>query len=219
LLGGSFNPAHEGHRYISELALKQLQLHQVWWVISPQNPLKASNEIAPLEERCAIAKLVARHPQIRVTDIEDRIGTSHTIDTITVLQARFPDVRFVWLMGADILLELPQWKRWRDLFHRVPIAVYPRPSYSLRAMSSPAARSFAGARVPERQARRLADMRPPAWTFLQVRPNSQSATRIRAQRPQSSGGRSRAAAEDQEDQTRRKTRLSPETQPRETQPS
>jgi nicotinate-nucleotide adenylyltransferase len=212
LLGGSFNPAHEGHRYVSELALKQLQLHQVWWLISPQNPLKTADEIAPLEERCTVARSVASHPQIRVTDIERRIGTSHTIDTITVLQARFPDIRFVWLMGADILLELPQWKRWRDLFYRVPIAVYPRPTYTLKALSSAAARSFAGARVPERQARCLADMRPPAWTFLQVRPNSQSATRIRAQRRRSSGSHGRAA-EDREDQTRRKTRLSPETQP------
>jgi nicotinate-nucleotide adenylyltransferase len=214
LLGGSFNPAHGGHRYISELALKQLQLHQVWWVISPQNPLKASNEIAPLEERCAIARSVASHPQIRVTDIEDRIGTSHTIDTITVLQARFPDVRFVWLMGADILLELPQWKRWRYLFHRVPIAVYPRPTYSLRALSSVAARSFAGARVPQRQARCLAAMSPPAWTFLQVRPHGQSATQIRARRSRSSGSPSKAPEDqaDQEDQARRETRLSPETQ-------
>jgi nicotinate-nucleotide adenylyltransferase len=210
VLGGSFNPAHEGHRYISELALKQLQLHQVWWVISPQNPLKDTSEIAPFKERCAIAESVASHPQIRVTDIERRIGTSHTVDTITVLQAMFPDIRFVWLMGADILLELPQWKRWRYLFHCVPIAVYPRSTYSLRALSSMAARSFAGARVPQRQARCLADMKPPAWTFLQVRPNRQSATQIRAQRRQSSGSRSQAS-EDQADQARRKTRLSPGT--------
>ena len=211
LLGGSFNPAHDGHRYVSELALKQLQLHQVWWVISPQNPLKSTSEIAPFEKRCAVAKSVASHPQIRVSDIERRIGTSHTVDTITVLQARFPEIRFVWLMGADILLELPHWKRWRYLFHRVPIAVYPRPTYSLRALSSMAARSFAGARVPERQVHCLADMRPPAWTFLQVRPHGQSATRIRAQRRRSSSGRSRGA-EDQEDQARRETKLSPETQ-------
>ena len=208
LLGGSFNPAHDGHRYISELALKQLQLHQVWWVISPQNPLKSTDKIAPFEQRRAIAESVASHPQIRVSDIECRIGTSHTIDTIAVLQTRFPDIRFVWLMGADILLELPQWKRWRHLFHCVPIAVFPRPTYSLRALSSVAARSFAGARVPQRQAHCLADMRPPAWTFLQVRPNSQSATQIRARRSKFSG----SPGEAPEDQTRRETRLSLETQ-------
>ena len=211
LLGGSFNPAHEGHRYLSELALKRLQLHQVWWVISPQNPLKATGEIAPFEERRAIAEAVGSHPQIRVTDIERRIGTSHTVDTIMVLQARFPDIRFVWLMGADILLELPQWKRWRHLFQRVPIAVFPRPTYSLRALSSMAARSFADARVPQRQARCLAGMSPPAWTFLQVRPHGQSATQIRVRRSRSSGSPSKAP-EDQADQARRETRLSPETQ-------
>ncbi len=180
LLGGSFNPAHEGHRYLSELALKTLHLHQVWWVVSPQNPLKAAGETAPFEDRLAVARRVANHPQIRVTDIEQRIGTRYTLDTVTALQARFPDMRFVWLMGADILLELPRWKRWQQLFRRVPIAVFPRPSYSLRALSSTAARAFANARVPERKARWLVEMDPPAWAFLQVRPHGASATQIRA---------------------------------------
>lgn len=182
LLGGSFNPAHEGHRYLSEHAIKHLQLHQVWWVVSPQNPLKTTGEIAPFAERLAVAESVADHPQIRVTDIERRIGTQHTFDTVAALQARFPDTRFVWLMGADIMLELPKWKQWRRLFRRVPIAVFPRPTYSLKALSSRAARYFAGARVLERQARRLAGMEPPVWVFLQIRPHAQSATRIRARR-------------------------------------
>jgi nicotinate-nucleotide adenylyltransferase len=185
LLGGSFNPAHEGHRYLSELAIRHLQLHQVWWIVSPQNPLKASDEIAPFEHRLAVAQSVADHPQIRVTDVERKIGTRHTIDTIVALQARFPDTRFVWLIGADIMLELPKWKQWRRLFRRVPIAVFPRPTYSLRALSSMAARYFAEARVLERQARRLAEMEPPAWVFLRIRPHGESATRIRARRSES----------------------------------
>lgn len=180
LLGGSFNPAHEGHRYLSELAIKHLQLHQVWWVVSPQNPLKTAREIAPFEDRLTIAEAVANHPQIRVTDIEQRIGTRYTLDTVVALQARFAGTRFVWLMGADILLELPKWKQWRRLFRRVPIAVFPRPTYSLRALSSTAARAFAGARVSQRKASRLAEMDPPVWVFLQTRPHGASATRIRA---------------------------------------
>ncbi len=182
LLGGSFNPSHEGHRYLSELALKHLQLHQVWWLVSPQNPLKAAGETAPFEKRLAVARTVASHPRIRVTDIERRIGTRYTLDTVTALQARFADTRFVWLMGADILLELPEWKQWQRLFRRVPIAVFPRPTYSLRALSSTAARAFAGSRVPQRKARQLAEMDPPAWVFLQTRPHGASATRIRARR-------------------------------------
>ncbi len=206
LLGGSFNPAHDGHRYLSELAIKHLQLHQVWWVVSPQNPLKATGEIAPFAERLAVAESVADHPQIRVTDIERRIGTQHTFDTVAALQARFSDTRFVWLMGADIMLELPKWKQWRRLFRRVPIAVFPRPTYSLRALSSTAARYFAGAQVPQRQARRLAEMKPPAWVFLQVRTHGESATRIRGRRNMPlDGGR------DEESQPRRETKSSPET--------
>lgn len=208
LLGGSFNPAHDGHRYLSELALKHLQLHQVWWLIAPKNPLKAGSEIAPFEERRAVAEAVADHPQIRVTDIERRIGTTHTVDTVAALQTRFPGTRFVWLMGADILLELPRWKQWRRLFSFLPIAVFPRPTYSLKALSSTAARAFASARVPQQQARCLADMKPPAWTFLEVRSHDASATRIRARRR-----RSLQARPDPETQSRRASRSSPEMQP------
>ena len=198
MLGGSFNPAHDGHRYLSEVAIKRLQLHQVWWVVSPQNPLKATGEIAPFAERLAVAGAVADHPQIRVTDLERRIGTQHTLDTVAALQARFTDTRFVWLMGADILVELSKWKQWRRLVRRVPIAVFPRPTYSLRALSSTAARYFAGARVRERQAYRLAGMEPPAWVFLQIRPHGESATQIRSRR-----GMSRDGGADEESQSRR----------------
>lgn len=153
-------------------------------MISPQNPLKGAGEIAPWEERRKEAEAVARHPRIRITDIERKLGTVHTVDTLDAVLARYPDVSFVWLIGADNLIQIPRWKRWRRLFEIVPIAVFPRPSYSLRALSGKAACYFAGARVPQSRARALAAMEPPAWTFLQVRPHSASATSIRAQHPE-----------------------------------
>lgn len=181
ILGGSFNPAHEGHRYISLLALKRLQLDQVWWMISPQNPLKACAEIAPFKQRHRTAEGVAAHPRLRVTDIERTLGTVHTVDTMAVLLRRFPDVRFVWMIGADNLAQISQWKQWQKLFRSVPIAVFPRPGYSFRALASKAARSFAQARLPQSRARALAETAPPAWVFLHIRPHQASATRIRAQ--------------------------------------
>lgn len=189
LLGGSFNPAHDGHRYISTLAIKHLQLDEVWWVIAPRNPLKASGEIAPFEERRRTAEAVADHPRIRVSDIEREIGSAHTVDTVATLRARYPGVRFVWIIGADNLVQIPRWKQWRRLFRRVPIAVFPRPNYSLRALSSKAARYFAGARLPQVRARALAETTPPAWVFLHIRPHDASATRIRAQCSASAAGR------------------------------
>lgn len=182
LLGGSFNPAHEGHRHISLEAIRRLGLDAMWWLVSPQNPLKPVAGMAPLEERVASARRVADHPRIHVTEIEARLGTTHTADTIAALQMRFPTARFVWLMGADNLIQIHQWKQWERLFRRVPIAVFPRPSYSLRALSAVAARRFAKDRVPGWGWRSLADMAPPAWAFIHGRALSASATSIRARR-------------------------------------
>ncbi len=180
VLGGSFNPAHDGHRHISLLALERLRLDEVWWMISPQNPLKTAAETAPLAKRMERARAVADHPSIHVTDIEVRLGTLYTADTIEALKSRFPGIRFVWLMGADNLCQIPRWRHWRRIFETVPIAVFTRPSYSLRALSGRAARRFAAQRVSERRAGALADMKPPAWIFLHGRPHPESATRIRA---------------------------------------
>ncbi|TVR78146.1 MAG: nicotinate-nucleotide adenylyltransferase [Rhodospirillales bacterium] len=180
LLGGSFNPAHQGHRHISVEAWKRLQLHEVWWLVTPGNPLKEGSDVAPLAERCARAEAVAAHGRIRVTDLERRLGTVHTADTLAALQRRFRDVRFVWLMGADNMVQIPRWRRWRRVFERVPVAVFPRPSYSFRAALGKAAQVYGHARVPESRAGKLAGMRPPAWTFLHFRPHPASATRIRA---------------------------------------
>lgn len=179
LLGGSFNPAHDGHRHISLIALERLRLDEVWWMVSPQNPLKATAGMATMAARIEAAQRIADHRRIRVTGIESEFGTSHTVDTIAALRRRFRAIRFVWLMGADNLVQIPQWKQWRRLFRSVPIAVFPRPTYSLRALSGVASRRFAKARVPPSRARALADLRPPAWTFLRVPTHATSATEIR----------------------------------------
>ncbi len=181
VLGGSFNPAHEGHRYISVLALKRLKLDEVWWMISPQNPLKTAGEMAPLQTRMRRARVVADHPRIRVTDMEVRLGTRYTADTVEALKSRFPGIRFVWLMGADNLSQIPRWRNWWRIFEAVPIAVFTRTSYSLRALSGRAARRFAAHRLSERSAGALAEARPPAWIFVHGRPHPESATRIRAE--------------------------------------
>lgn len=187
LLGGSFNPAHDGHLHISRLALRLLALDQVWWLVSPQNPLKPVAGMGPLERRLAAARAVAAaEPAVRVDAIERELGTRYTADTLAALADRFPAVRFVWLMGADILIQLPRWKRWRDVFRAVPIAVFARPSYSLKALSGPAARRFAGARRRGTRAPDLVAMTPPAWVFLKTPLHPASASRIRARQARAS---------------------------------
>jgi len=182
LLGGSFNPAHAGHLHISRLAIRRLKLDQVWWLVSPQNPLKTPRGMASLDERLAGAARAAADPRVRVGALERDLGTRYTADTVAALGARFPGVRFVWLMGADLLLQLPRWKRWRDVFRAVPIAVFARPSYSLKARSGRAARRFATARRLASRAPDLAAMTPPAWVFLRIPLHGASASRIRARR-------------------------------------
>ena len=182
LLGGSFNPAHEGHLEISRQALEQLRLDEVWWLVSPQNPLKTAAGMAPLEARLDAARALVGDGRIRVTGIERELGTRYTKDTVFALKRRFPGVRFVWIMGADNLAEVCRWKGWPGIFRTVAIAVFARPSYSFRALSGRAARRFRAARRGVARAGRLADMRPPAWVFLSRPRNPASATRIRARR-------------------------------------
>jgi nicotinate-nucleotide adenylyltransferase len=182
LLGGSFNPAHQGHLHISLLALKRLGLDEVWWMVSPQNPLKPSDGMAPFAERLADASRLARHPRIRVSAIEAKLGTTYTAETLKRLTRRFPRDRFVWLMGADNLAQIDRWKDWQEIFNTVPVAVFARPSYCLRALAAKAARRFAGRRLAEAESRRLPGREPPAWLFLAGPLNPQSATAIRAAR-------------------------------------
>lgn len=176
LLGGSFNPAHTGHVHASKVALKQLKLDYVWWLVSPQNPLKSKKAMAPLVRRMASAKKRARDRRIRVTDIEAALGTRYTVDTLVALRKRFPKVHFVWLMGSDTFIQLPRWRAWKRIFALVPLAVVPRPGTALKARHCKAARQFADARVA---AGELA-LEPPAWTILNARGVKTSATRIRA---------------------------------------
>lgn len=180
LLGGSFNPAHAGHRHISIVALHRLGLDEVWWLVSPQNPLKPSAEMAPLPARLERAAEIAGHPRIRVTDIERRLRTRYTADTLPALLRRYPDCSFVWLMGADNLLQLPAWRRWESIMRTVPVAVLPRAPYSLRALAGRAAVRFAKWQLREEAARCVASGRAPRWIFLHSQLHPASATAIRA---------------------------------------
>ena len=182
LLGGSFNPAHGAHRQISLAALGRLGLDEVWWLVSPQNPLKPVAGMAPSASRLAEARKVARHPRIKVTAIETRLGTRYTADTLIALKRRFPSLDFVWLMGADNLIEIDQWQDWQRIFHAVPVAVFARPTYCFWALAGKAARRFARARLPESKGRSLAKHGTPAWVFVHGRLNPLSASAIRAAR-------------------------------------
>jgi nicotinate-nucleotide adenylyltransferase len=183
LLGGSFNPAHGGHLHISRLALRCLDLDEVWWLVSPQNPLKPASGMAPFAERLTQAAVVAAADRrIRVSAIEARLGTTYTADTLRALRRRFSRAGFVWLMGGDNLVQLPYWKRWQEIFHTLPVAVFDRPSTSLRALAGIVAHRFARARLPVSAARRLALISPPAWVFFHTPLDPRSATRIRAAR-------------------------------------
>ncbi|MFQ5985036.1 MAG: nicotinate-nucleotide adenylyltransferase [Alphaproteobacteria bacterium] len=180
LLGGSFNPAHDGHRDVSLVALVRLHLDRVWWLVSPQSPLKPTTGMAPLEERLAAGRKVARHPRIVVTDLERRLGTVYTADTLAELKRRFPRVRFVWLMGADALAELPRWHDWPAIFAAMPVAIFDRAPYAQQALAGKAARRFARWRLGAWEAPRLADLAPPAWVFLHGRCHPASGTALRA---------------------------------------
>lgn len=181
LLGGSFNPAHAAHRHISLEALRRLGLDEVWWLVSPQNPLKEMTDMAPLEDRLARARTVAVHPRIRMLDVERRLGTRYTADTLTALQTLLPATRLVWLMGADNLLNFHLWRDWEAIFHAVPVAIFDRAPYSIRAAFTKAAERFRRYRIGEGQARRLADKQPPAWVYAHCPRHPLSATAIRAE--------------------------------------
>ena len=151
----------------------------MWWLVSPHNPLKPARGMAPQAERLARAERAARHPRIRVSRIEAVLDTSRTVDTLAALTAARRRQRFVWIMGADNLLQLPLWHRWVEIFGCVPIAVFDRPTYSLRALQGKAARRFRASRIRPGRARRLALMAPPAWVFLDRAHDHRSATAIR----------------------------------------
>jgi nicotinate-nucleotide adenylyltransferase len=180
LLGGSFNPAHAGHRHVAERALRRLGLDQVWLMVSPGNPLKPARGMAPFARRLASARAIADGRRIIATDIEARLGTRYTVDTLEQLRRRFPRAQFVLLMGADNLSQLPRWKRWRRIAREVPIAVLPRPGETLRALSGRAAQALARhRRRPEALLKGGREGHAP-WSLVPAREHPASATAIRA---------------------------------------
>ncbi len=183
LLGGSFNPAHDGHRHVSQEALRHLGLDEVWWLVSPQNPLKSGDGMEPLASRLVRARDIARDPRIKVEAPELALGTRYTLDTVRALKRLYPKAEFVWLMGADILPQLVSWQNWRELFGEIPIAAFARPGWSYAALNSAAPRAFARYRLAAGQARTLASCEAPAWCFIPSRLDTHSATAIRAVRP------------------------------------
>jgi nicotinate-nucleotide adenylyltransferase len=169
LLGGSFDPAHGGHLYVSRIAIRRLKLDYVWWLVSPGNPLKP--QPAPLAVRAERARLFARDKRIIVTDVESRLGTRFTIDTVFALQRRFPRIAFVWLMGSDNLEQFSHWRRWQDIAARLPIAVVRRPGSVLASLHAPLARLLG-------PSRRLGSA--PSLLVLDGPRSAESSTRLRA---------------------------------------
>lgn len=178
-MGGSFNPPHDGHREISLFALKRLRLSELWWLVTPGNPLKDHSELAEYDKRVAAARALSRHPRIKVSDFERREGVVYTAQTIAALQGAQPTFRFVWIMGADNLAGFHRWEDWRGILTSVPVAVLDRPGYRYKALASPAAMAFARSRIDEDDAASLADLEPPAWVFLSGPLNALSSTKLR----------------------------------------
>ncbi len=179
LLGGSFNPAHGGHRRITLFALHALALDEAWWLVSPGNPLKPQAGMAPLKARLLSARAQARRAPIIPTAIEQRLGTRYTVDTLQKLVRRYPRRRFIWLMGSDNLAQLHRWKDWRRLARTMPIAVIARPGYDGAAMASPAMAWFRRYIVPAASIRKRGQWSAPALVLLRFDPDHRSATAIR----------------------------------------
>jgi nicotinate-nucleotide adenylyltransferase len=183
LLGGSFNPAHGGHRRISLFAVEALDLDEIWWLVSPGNPLKAQADMAPLAKRLRSAQTMARRAPITATAIERELGTRYTVDTLRALKRRYPRNRFVWLMGADNLAQLHRWRDWRGIARSMPIAVIARPGYDAAAIASPAMAWLRRYRVPLAKFSNRGEWSAPALTIARFDPDSRSATALRRADP------------------------------------
>jgi nicotinate-nucleotide adenylyltransferase len=187
LFGGTFDPPHGAHRAACLIAMKQLDLDRVWWLVTPGNPLKDSRGLAPLGQRIAAARALAHHPRIAVTGLEAGIGARYTYDTLRYLLRRCPGVHFVWIMGADNLRTFHRWQKWRAIAAMVPIAVVDRLGPSLYATAGSAGQALARYRLPDSQARGLADRLPPAWAYLHGLKSPLSSTALRAARTELAG--------------------------------
>lgn len=185
ILGGSFNPPHKGHLHISLTALKRIGLDEVWWLVTPGNPLKNNSNLNPLNLRVDHANRLIGDPRIRVSTFEADHGFTYTADTLDALTNRYPDTRLVWLMGADNLTTFHQWERWQDIFRSCPIAVFDRPGYATKALASPAAKIFEHARIDDADASLLKSIEAPAWAYLRGPTMAISSTLLRATQWQS----------------------------------
>jgi nicotinate-nucleotide adenylyltransferase len=177
LLGGSFDPAHEGHAHLTREALKRMRLDKVWWLVTPGNPLKA-RQPAPMADRMAQARQILPDPRVEITNLEAKLGTRATYDTLRELCALYPGVHFVWLMGADNLVQFHKWGRWRDILRMVPVGVLARPGSGVVARMSVAARAFRVNRVNAGE--NLRGHAAPAWCFVNMPMNATSSSAIRS---------------------------------------
>jgi len=180
LMGGTFNPPHAGHAICARTALRRLRLDQLWWMVTPGNPLKAGEGLPSLDDRMAASRRLATDPAMKVTGFEAGLGSPYIYATVRFLTQRYPGVHFVWVMGADNLASFHRWQHWRGIARLVPIAVVDRPGWRLKALASPAAGLLARYRVPESSAARLPLMAPPAWALLSTRLSEASSTALRA---------------------------------------
>ena len=180
VMGGSFNPSHEGHVRVAETAVKRLGLDQLWWVVTPGNPLKPNGGLAALDDRLIACARLARGPRMHVTAFEAELGTRFTAATLAFLRRRYPSATFIWVMGADNLATFHRWQGWRRIARTLPIAIVDRPGWRLKALASPAAHALARSRLPEASAARLGRSGGPVrWTLLTTRLSEASSTRMR----------------------------------------
>lgn len=182
LLGGSFNPAHDGHFHISLQSLKQLQLDQIWWLVSPQNPLKSGDDMASYSKRVASARhFTNQHPALHLCEIEQENNLQYTADTLQFITQTHPHHQFVWLMGSDNLAQFHRWKDWRNILNTLPVCIVDRAPHSHAALRSPMALAYAKYRLPKRNILALSDAQPPRWSYLFIPRHRESATRLRNQ--------------------------------------
>lgn len=179
LFGGSFNPPHEGHALVADIALRRLGLDQLWWMVTPGNPLKDHRQLAPLAERIALSEKIAPNPRIKVTAFEKRLGGNYTARTLETVKARNSGVHFVWIMGADNLKNFHRWQNWQTIARTFPIAVIDRPGSTLSYLSAKMAKTFDYARIDEDDAMTLARRKAPAWTFIHGPRSPLSSTALR----------------------------------------
>lgn len=182
LMGGTFDPPHEGHRHISEIALKRLGIDRLWWLVTPGNPLKTRSDMASFEKRFKRARKLVSDPRIDVTGFEATRGSAYTADTLHFLLRRYPATRFIWIMGADNLTGLHNWQQWDEILHALPIAVIDRPGCRLRALSGRAAHRYQWARLDDSDSAGLKNVPPPAWTFITAPLCDISSTELRGKK-------------------------------------